>query len=136
MRRSSNFRGLVNWPEPTCNLGVDCELEHEAWHDTREGGMEAWLVLPWHNDDSECIAGVSFELASYDVIVSKHKFLNGSFSFSVVILLGSTGLCLWNKNSGYFTVSKDNLMPEGRALFDTIAKLFGREPQILTAIDT
>ena len=151
MRKQTKSKGWVNWPKLNashCKNGVNCIARHKVFHDTGEGGMEAWLVLPREykpKNDSACITGVCFNLTLFDSLVIPRQerwrlnYVEDSehTDFSAVILLGSTNKCLWDhEKEDLFKVSKENLTENGLVLFNLITKLFDREPEIMTAIDT
>ena len=149
MRRHQNTKGYINWPK-TRKQGVrPMKGPGEDLIDTMEGGMECWLILPWQYTDSVCIAGVNFLLFA-DVIVSDHKTLTkahrGEFksiepsfgqSFNLALLISSTGQSIWNeKTQEYWKAHKQDLNEKGVALFSMLTELYGREPELMTALDT
>lgn len=53
------------------------------------------------------------------------------------VCLGSSGGSFWNDEKGcYWRCTKDDLTNEGKVLLDILEKTYGRQPYILTFLDT
>lgn len=144
MERSLNSRGGVKWPTP-CEE-TNCKLDHDAWHHSGENGMEVYLLMRHAHGDTACCSAayilfgyypVNVDLLSEDLLPEGDPARCGEYMASAVFLIGSTRFAPWNPLTGeYFSASKEDLTEEGRTLFDFLARFFGRDPEIVTSLDT
>ncbi|MFF9265794.1 hypothetical protein [Streptomyces longwoodensis] len=61
-----------------------------------------------------------------------------SLPLRAAVLLGSTDLApVWATGTGgYWEPTADDLTPDGRALYDLLARIYGARPHIITFLDT
>jgi hypothetical protein len=127
---------LVAWPES------------DAWRDTGEGGLFAWLVVPAKEYDTAATVDCWAMLSDPDVALN-HKDLwphAGSFSreedensapLAAAVFLGSTRASLWNDEGGtYFIATAGDLTKAGADLHALLYELFGVRPLIATFLVT
>lgn len=60
-----------------------------------------------------------------------------SLPLRAAVLLGSTSVGpVWRDGRGYYEPTPDDLTPDGRALYDLLARIYGSQPYIITFLDT
>lgn len=113
------------------------KLPQEGYQDTGEGGMAFFLVVkekPFNQRRQTCIAGdIWFPLQ--DCLI-KPMWLDKEQPIDAGLLIGSTGKSLWSDKMGsYFTPTVDDLTSEGKRLYHTLKRIYGRVV-IVTLLDT
>lgn len=133
----------VNWPK--------------GWKDSGEGGLVVYFAVLDDEDDSfvKCFAESTITMSYPDVEVSGHLSrvwseppsrrrsgddhllleFPGSLPLLAAICVDSTKSS-WCRDGDYFTPTRNDLTDHGRALYDNLTALYGREVLILTLLDT
>ena len=114
------------------------KLPIEGYEDTHEGGLAFFLVVrckSWEEKRQVCIAGDIYWPQQNCLL--KPRTLDRQQSIDGGLLIGSTGQSLWTdlKGGTYFTATLKDLTPEGKRLYHTLKRLYGRV-DIVTLLDT
>lgn len=108
-----------------------------GYTNTSEGGMSFYLVvraLPHPQHRQDCIAGCI--VWPHQETVLKPRALEREQLVDAALLIGSTGLSLWSEEKeAYFAVTLDDLTPEGKRLYHTLKRLYGKV-EIVSLLDT
>jgi hypothetical protein len=117
--------------------------------DTGEGGMAVFFAIledldvPFVQCFPESVITMSFP----DAVTSEHSDrvwpeidraaeLPTSYPLLAAMCVDSTRASWSNENTGHFAAELDDLTTYGRALYDTLAAVYGREVLIITILDT
>ena len=139
-RRSNEVMGYVNFP-----------VDSDDWKNTMEGGMTVKIIVPVPLEDkfSQCCKSEATEfepdvLVGSDVGLERKDYYNSYFlprfinlkPCYAIVTIGSTGWSGYNDSKGYWKCTYKDLLPDGKALYDSLQKLYNVRPHILTYLDT
>lgn len=139
-------QGFVNWPVPRLT----------TMENTGEGGLATYLLLPERDEEGDDWAQCAIDMPRFKVhgVVVRGQqdierklwgysqydepYQDRKYSQDLVLAMciGSTGASWCDDASGYFKPRYGDLTMEGQALYNLLAALYGREPYILTLLDT
>lgn len=125
----------VNWPRD--------------WENTAEGGMVVYFcVLELHDPFVQCFTESTITMSKPDAETSGHSLRvwppfawpdldqdTSSYALLAAVCVDSTTSSYWN-GERHFAAGPEDLTPHGRALYDNLQALYGREVLIITLLDT
>lgn len=92
----------------------------------------------WHRPEPENLTDPA-ALKDFVMRVEMWVYRRVTHGSSVLaaVCLGSSGGSWWNEDMGeYWRCTPETLTDEGRALLNSLAKLYGAEPSLITYLDT
>jgi hypothetical protein len=145
----------------TAESGWVCWPNWETHENTGEGGLEVYLVVPMTGGPLEdpfyhCLSSVDVMMTSGDVLFDvckprdfdkKHgradaydksfpDMISHYVGFCAILCLGSSGSSWCKKDGDYFHATYETLTYKGKMLYQMLKQLYGREPILLTFLDT
>ncbi len=162
-RCTATQMGFVNFPRCTgkrmyCSHDEGKVPPEERFCDTKEGGIEVWLIMPKKythsgiNVRSVCMTGFEVGVVYWDAVPQPLRtyfelFPSRNASGRVLkyepilidgaICIGASGQCPWdNERKEYWRPTFDDLTEEGKTLFKFLETLYDAEPILSAVIDT
>jgi hypothetical protein len=144
------MRGLPEMDESRCF--VQWPIDYET---TGEGGMAVFLVVP-EDGWSQCSV-VMPTMECDDVLVNGRELEEAIFPGSnryrwydsgdqvvdltsvrlaACVCLGTTGGAYRDEEKGYFQAQVSDLTAAGKWIYNLMRQLYGRDPELLTFLDT
>lgn len=147
MKAEPTNTGLVVWPQPGTSPRDSSypgrPENHETavgWYDDGQGGMVVYAIVAEPEWTPTRNLWRMAPALSSDHFIDIHYGPSIGNRFLAVLPLGASDWCWWHHDgeggSEPFEATYEDLTPEGKALVDSLAKLYRQPVVITTHIDT
>lgn len=127
---ADDSNGWIKWPKAP------------GYHNTHEGGMSVYAIWPNSNENGygdrfyQCFPGLGIKASIHESPVSDISEVR-ELHLLAVLCLGTSGGSWFNGDGEhYWHATLADITEEGSLVLNSLEKLYGRQPVLVTILDT